>query len=362
MTGKVSLRGRLLLGTLPLVKLHLRILSRVYLKSKQSILLQGERLLLDYGSLMFYSLFRKPGFISHTNIMANGVPTRWIQNKHASSTQAILYLHGGAFIIGSAKVYTHFCTMMSEQSNCDVYVAEYRVAPEHRFPTQLCDSLDVYRYLLQKYPSQNIAICGDSAGGNLVFSTFLKMLEMKLPLPGCLVAMSPWLNLLAKHPEPPEHRHEQEKEILKSKDYIIDSKKQMKKEGRQSYQAVGKDPLIPYELMKQVVELYVDEKDVRNPLASPVFASKAMLSRLPPTLIHVGGTEILLGENIHFYEATQAARARSVQLHIFPNMVHVFQIFAPLLPEAKDALAEISFFIREQLSIARQQKKQISKS
>eukprot|EP00294_Goniomonas_avonlea_P006873 CAMPEP_0114574882 /NCGR_PEP_ID=MMETSP0114-20121206/19639_1 /TAXON_ID=31324 /ORGANISM="Goniomonas sp, Strain m" /LENGTH=232 /DNA_ID=CAMNT_0001762343 /DNA_START=98 /DNA_END=796 /DNA_ORIENTATION=- len=219
----------------------------------------------------------------------------------------ILYLHGGAYVFGSAVMYREFTTRISRMTTSDVLCPDYRLAPEHPFPCALRDSLSTYRWLLEELdvPASSVVFAGDSAGGNLVAATLLSLHESKLPNPAGAVLLSPWLDLTATR----------------------------------TYKYSG-DPLLPKERVQEVTAMYTAGKNARTPLVSPLFASAEELRQLPPILIHVGSREILLDQIREFHTQLKDAGV-SVKFKEWPDKL--------FLPEAQVALADIQQFIHDRL-------------
>ena len=110
--------------------------------------------------------------------------------------ESILYLHGGGYTCGGLDYALGFGSTLADESGAKVFCAAYRLAPEAPFPAAVEDALESYRYLLDKgYAPKKICLCGESAGGGLCFSLCLRLKELGLPLPGSVIAISPWTDL-----------------------------------------------------------------------------------------------------------------------------------------------------------------------
>lgn len=122
----------------------------------------------------------------------------WIIPKDERREGVILYLHGGGYTCGGLEYASGFGSMLAVQTGARTFCAAYRLAPENRFPAALEDALEAYRYLLDKgYTAGRITLCGESAGGGLCYALCLKLMEAALPLPGGIIAISPWTDLTA---------------------------------------------------------------------------------------------------------------------------------------------------------------------
>ena len=120
----------------------------------------------------------------------------WIMPKDQRRTGVILYLHGGGYTCGSLEYARGFASTLATECGVRVFCAAYRLAPEHPYPAALEDALESYEYLLKKgYPARQILLCGESAGGGLIYALCLKLKELGRPLPCGLVGISPWTDL-----------------------------------------------------------------------------------------------------------------------------------------------------------------------
>jgi acetyl esterase/lipase len=241
-----------------------------------------------------------------------GLHTEWYRPPQPLPGKVFLYLHGGAYALGSCDSHRAMVTNIAAAANVETLLPEYRLAPEHRFPAGLQDCVAVYRALLEKgYAADDIIIGGDSAGGGLTVATLLQLRHDGVPLPRAAVLLSPFLDVSAS--------------------------------GESMQTRVERDPWFEPDKIAVVVGHYCPNEDMRNPLLSPVFANVA---GLPPTLIHVGDDEILLSDSTRFADKLREAGI-DVELEIFPELWHVFQLFVGAMPESRAAVAKIGTYIRE---------------
>jgi monoterpene epsilon-lactone hydrolase len=242
---------------------------------------------------------------------AGGVPSEWVMAPGCDSGRAILYLHGGGYAIGSLNTHRRLAYDISAASSAKVLLIDYRLAPEHPFPAAVDDAAAAWRWLLQQgFAPNRLAIAGDSAGGGLTIATLVNLRDKKLGLPACAVAISPWVDLEGV--------------------------------GNSMTTRSAQDPMVQKDGLLWMAKMYLNGKDSRTPLAAPLHAD---LKGLPPTLVQVGTAETLLDDAIRIAEKMHAAGV-DARLAIWPNQLHVFPLFAPILSEGRDGCIEIGNFIR----------------
>ena len=244
-------------------------------------------------------------------VSAHGVPGEWIVPKNNPSDQALLYLHGGGFVLGMTPPHLQMGAYLAQKMGMRILMIDYRVAPEYPFPAALDDCVTAYRWLLkQGFPAQNIVVAGDSAGGNLTITSLIKLRDNGNPLPAAAACLSPVTDLTNKDNPRPGF----------------------------------KDPLLPPKATRFYTESYVGHNDARDPLISPVFGN---LRGLPPLLVHVGEEEILRDDALRIASLAKSADV-DVRLEIYPRMWHVWQINLTL-PQAIQSLDDIAQFLKAHL-------------
>jgi acetyl esterase/lipase len=247
-------------------------------------------------------------------VEAGAVPAEWLVPQAAPETSALLYLHGGAWFLGSPKLYRRFVSGLAQASGVRALVIDYRLAPEHPFPAALEDCISAYEWLLGSgIPAHKIVVAGDSAGGNLTLALLVALRDRGRPLPAGAVAISPATDLAGTGESQRTRRH--------------------------------LDPFFYKMGTNRIVEDYITSHDACHPHISPLYAD---LRGLPPLLIHVGDHEILFDDAVRFGEKAAAAGVQ-VKLVVWPGMFHVFQLWGSLLPEARRANAQIAGFVRQRL-------------
>jgi epsilon-lactone hydrolase len=243
-----------------------------------------------------------------------GIPAEWLIPGNAVDDRAILYLHGGGYVIGSINSHRAMVSQLALAAQSRVLIIDYRLAPENRFPAAVEDAVASYRWLLsQGYKPGRIGIAGDSAGGGLTAATLVSLRDSGDPLPAAAMMLSPWADLEVKG---------------------------------ESCRTVGwRDPMVSGYALRKWAALYLGGADPRDPLASPIHAD---LKGLPPLCIHVGTCEVL-----HDDAGRLAERAEKdgvpVELDVCEGMFHVYQFFSPLVPESKEAIEKLGSFFKNNL-------------
>lgn len=238
------------------------------------------------------------------------VPVEWVSCGRAARRQIVLYLHGGAYLMGSPRTHRSITAMLARLTGRRVMVPDYRLAPEHPAPAAVEDCLAAYATLLaQGYAPEDIALAGESAGGGLVFAMMLLAQQKGFPLPGCAVALSPWVDLA--------HTGESIKTNAAS------------------------EAMLPPGRVDEVAAYYIGEGDPKDPLISPLYGT---LDAPPPVFITVGEPEILRDDATRMAEKLREAGG-SVTLRIIPHVPHAWQFFGPYLPEARASMQEVAGFI-----------------
>lgn len=243
------------------------------------------------------------------------IPLEWVIADGADPNRRILYMHGGSWISGSPAGYRAFLSRISQAAGAVVLAVDYRLAPEHPFPAGLDDCLQAYQWMRQNSPGGREGVgsaylMGDSAGGNLALATLLKVKDLNRPLPTAVIAISPATDFTGGSPS------------LISRASV--------------------DPIINPQVLPALMPVYLGtDTDPAHPYASPLFGD---YRGMPPLLLQVGDAEVLRDDSTRL-----AKRAREqgcdVTLEVWEGMPHVFQGFAPFLPEAQQAIETMGEFI-----------------
>lgn len=249
--------------------------------------------------------------VKREDVSAGGVPCVWLIPDGSPADRVLLYLHGGGFVLGLTSLHIEMVAGLAQAMGTRALMVDYRLAPDYPFPAALDDCATVYRWLLnQGIAAQNIALAGDSAGGNLTLTTLMALRDAGGPLPAAAACLSPVGDL------------------SKKRDALADTK----------------DPLLHPKAMQFYNQSYVAKSDSIDPLISPVFGN---FHGLPPMLIHAGEDEVLRDDAVRIAEKAKIAGVE-VRLEIYPRMWHVWQINAKL-PQTVQSLDDIARFLQSHL-------------
>jgi acetyl esterase/lipase len=240
-----------------------------------------------------------------------GVPCiRCAPEGAAGDPSAILYFHGGGYRMGSARAWRSFGSHLAAQAGADVYLVDYRLAPEHPFPAAVDDACAAYAALSTRNASTRIVVAGDSAGGGLAAALVLAAADAGHEPPAGAVALSPWADL-------------------------------RNRAGSYTTRAEA-DQLFSKDSADQAAGLYLDGGSADHPHASPVLGEWPSAT---PLLVQVGDAEVLLDDAAEL-AAAASRNGAAVEHRVFGGMPHVFQIGYPATAESVEAVGEIAGFIR----------------
>ena len=248
-------------------------------------------------------------------VSAEGIYGLWLAAEGVDPNKRILYLHGGGYILGSLRGYQSLGSHLSSATGASVLLIDYRLAPEDKFPACIEDVKTAFNWMLENGPggagsADKTYIAGDSAGGGLSLASTLAMRDEGLSLPDGVIALSPWTEL-----DPTSTSFEENNET---------------------------DPFLSREGITGMADAYVNSPEEKtNPLASPLFAS---FKDFPNLLIQVGSREMLLDDSKRVAQKAKEEGCQ-VDLQVWEDMVHVWQGYAPFLPEALEALESIGNFV-----------------
>lgn len=254
---------------------------------------------------------------------AGGVPAEWVLAPGADRSRRILYIHGGGFIMGSPISHRTITSRFAEITGCAVLAIDYRLLPENKHIDCLEDCRKTYQWILENGPDgpediRQLFISGDSAGGNLSLSVIAWARDKGLQMPDAVVAISPLTDFTFSGPS------------IRSKESTDIMLKPV----------IGPLNKMP-RFLRSLWVLWVHHMRPSNPVGSPLLGD---LSGLPPILVQASSAEMLVDDARHYVCKAHAA-GTPAKLQTWPDMVHVFQIFNPELPQAEEAWAEIGKFL-----------------
>jgi acetyl esterase/lipase len=270
----------------------------------------------DLTMRLFRSIFdewhqptREPEDVTYREETVGGVPGIWALPAGADTSKVLLYTHGGGFAVGSASSHRKLAGHVAKALGTTAFVLDYRRAPEHPHPAQVEDAVAAFTALTERgIAPADITTIGDSAGGNLAVAIPLALREKGLPLPGRVIAFSPWLD--------------------------------MENSGETLVTNAETDALISVPLLEGMIAgvLADGQIDPTTPLANPLYAD---LTGFPPLYINAGSMESLLDNATRLAEKAQAAGV-DVTLSVVDGMQHVFPFLAGNAPEADNEIAAIA--------------------
>ena len=239
----------------------------------------------------------------------------WVMPKDERRSGVVLYLHGGGYTCGSLDYAKGFAATLASECGVRVFCAAYRLAPEDPYPAAVEDALEAFGYLLKKgFAPRQILLCGESAGGGLIYALCLKLRQLGRELPCGLIGISPWVDLTGSGASYETNR--------------------------------DNDPSLTQELLEFYARCYTT--DPTDPLCSPVLGD---LTGLPPSLLFAGGDEILLDDARTLHDRLKEAGCRS-RLIIAPERWHAYVLYC-LQENMEQDMEEINRFLTQNLSPAR---------
>jgi len=240
-----------------------------------------------------------------------------------SPARVILYLHGGAFFMGSPASYRNRAMRLSYRCNAEVFVPDYRLAPEHPYPAAFDDALAAWKFVKGFRPNAPIFVAGDSAGGGLGLSLLVRLRDLGVAMPSGAFLLSPWTDLTVSGASVDGNR--------------------------------SKDLWFTRRHLEIWAGYYAAGTDRRSPYVSPVFAD---LSGLPPLLLLVGQHELLLDDALRVRDAAASA-GTDVRVHLGKGMQHDWPLTLPWLDESRLAWSAMRNFVEER-AVAKAEEKTLA--
>jgi monoterpene epsilon-lactone hydrolase len=253
--------------------------------------------------------FPPPGGVTIEPVQLAGRDALRFTRDGGSDGRRILHLHGGAFVLAELDLQLMMPALLATSTGAEVVSLDYRVAPEHPCPAAIDDAVAAYEELAADGPVA--AIAGESAGATLTVLAAVALRERGATLPDALLAISPWTDMAGTSP-----RH-------RDPDFV--------------------DPVVSGVFLSTAAAAWRGELPLDDPRVTPLHAP---LEGLPPTLVHVGGAELLLEDSLALAQRLATAGVH-VELRVFPDMPHVFTAYPNLTPECDQSLSAIEAFLND---------------
>jgi acetyl esterase/lipase len=283
-----------------------------FLKAKPDTDLKVLRFLLEDLT----TLASEPTDVTYEDVDAGGVPAIMIRPLDSAADRVIVYTHGGGCVTNSAASHRKLAGHLAKAAGVHCLVVDYKLAPEHPFPSQIDETLLAHEWLRKKgYKPEHTATAGDSAGGNLAISTVLKMRDLGRKLPAAVIAFSPWLD-------------------MESKGSTFDSN-------------ANSDTLVTRELSLNMAGMYLGKASRTDPLANPLHAK---LEGFPPVYVIAGDAETLMDDSTRFVARAKAAGVETA-LEYGAGQQHVYQYMAGRSKEADTSIANAARWLRPKLGL-----------
>lgn len=295
------------------MKALLRLLTRLLIRPilSPSVPLALQRRSIDLAA----RITRTPAGVTIDQVELGGVPVEVIRPGGLRHQRAVLYLHGGAFITGSPRSHRAIAAHLAVAAGADVFVPDYRLAPESPYPAAPDDAFSAYRALLaDDYSAGSVALAGDSAGAGLAVSTAIAIANMDAAAPAALVLLCPWVDL-----------------TLSGESVRTNAKR---------------DAILRPAWLASAVPMYAGGLAPRDPRLSPLFGD---IRALPPTLVQVAGDDPLLDDGLRLARRAEAGGVE-VTLQRFDGLWHGFQAHAGALDQADAAIESAAMFLRQGLT------------
>jgi acetyl esterase/lipase len=258
--------------------------------------------------------YHVPSGVSIDPVGDGPVRGEFLSPSSSVSGAVLLYVHGGAYIAGSPRSHRALAAAISESARTRTFSIEYRLAPECAYPAAVDDVVEGYSWLVEAgIRPDRIALVGDSSGGGLAVTAMLRMQKEGMALPAAAALLSPWIDLESC--------------------------------GDMARSSADRDPIVHAADLRHAARAYLRDETPTSPDVNPLHAD---LSGLPPLLIHVGTSEILLEDACRF-AARAGAAGVEVTLEVWPDMIHVWHILHAEIPEARSAVDSVGAFVQSRL-------------
>jgi len=269
----------------------------------------GRRLMVD----VLTAAARPPKGTRYQRVTVAGVPVERMQTR-SGTNGALIYLHGGAYALGSARGYRGLVAHLAAAAGMTALIPDYSRAPEARYPIALEEMVAVYSRLLEDgLDPKTTVIVGDSAGGGLTLALAMALRDRGIAAPAALGLICPWADLALDVDE---------------------------------MRPVLRDPLILPSMTAEWAPRYAGSSDPRLPGISPVYGD---MTGLPPIFMQTAGDDPISADAAKIETACAASKTALLDHRRFDHMWHDFHLQVSLLPEARDAIADLGSKLRNHL-------------
>ena len=252
-----------------------------------------------------------PWGVTFERIEFENFGAEWLTPNNADNEKVLLYIHGGGYVIGSPHSHRALAGKIAKGISANCLLIDYRKAPENPYPAAVEDVYFAYSYLLDEgYDPEKIAVVGDSAGGGLTVALQYDLRDYQIDQPLCSVLLSPYLDLTGT--------------------------------GKSIEHNAKNDRFLDVFEMRKWAEMYAGDHDMSDPLISPLFGD---LSDLPPILVQASESEVLYNDSTRFVAKAKKQKV-NVTFQKWHGLIHWWHMFGGM-PEAKEAIEKIIFFIKE---------------
>jgi monoterpene epsilon-lactone hydrolase len=263
---------------------------------------------------MLTAVARPPTGTRCQRAATRSIPVEVVQSSLKETTGTLMYLHGGGYALGSAKGYRGFVAHLAAAAGMTAILPDYSRVPEARYPIALEEMVTVYSGLLKDgLDPKTIVIAGDSAGGGLALALAMALRDRGIAAPAALGLICPWADLAID----------------------IDGMR-----------PVLRDPLILPSMTAEWAPRYAGTLDPRWPGISPVYGD---MTGLPPIVIHTAGDDPISVDADKIETAVAATGSGIVEHRRFANLWHDFHLQVSVLPEAREAVADLGTKLRNHL-------------
>ena len=262
--------------------------------------------------------------VERLTVDAGGVPAEWIRVPASDPNRRLLYIHGGAFTAGSPDSHRYITAGLARLASVSVLAIDYRLMPEHARRAGITDCKTAYQWMLEHGPDRaapatSAYVAGDSAGGNLTLVLIAWLRDARLRQADAAIALAPLTDATLSSPTMRTH--------VASDPFLGPS--------------MGRITRMPRSVVAYLT-LFANRMTPKNPLLSPL---RGNLAGLPPTLLQVSASEMLFDDAQRYVNKARESGS-PVEIQIWNDMVHVWQLFLSVLPESRDALQDIAGFVQ----------------